>query len=348
MAEQQRINALQKAQVETQQHSIADLRCPTCTYKFDTVRGYNFHRSKNICTKAQPPGLKFYCSNYKAAIPADWPADKREARLISLKNGNASRKSQIRKSFGVTLRMRDKDKEAKKRREIFSTNTHSPGDDRFENSYHSIPPISGYPVSTEQLDQRQHPNHIRMEMVDARPITGFSPINAQPQHQSHPQAQQGHQMTQYSVPPGTQGFLPSFPPLRSHSRPGQHISPYDNGPAPEQDYREEDYANKRMKRNSNAGMTREEERSRRFAPSDSTTPMHARGRSVSGSQVRGGVAGQDAFRTVRDGDRRPNSSGSNGVHSQENSARQVKRVPTKGVAAELGGAEWEGFRQRSG
>ncbi|KAA8567095.1 hypothetical protein EYC84_010164 [Monilinia fructicola] len=470
MAEQQRITALQKAQVGTQQHAVADLRCPTCTYRFDTVRGYNFHRSKNICTKAQPPGLKFYCSNCaqgfttkqgmlyhekkrvclgeegeddeevlfsdhfdrmaafesrllvthsprdqyltdlnaslhsehyphglhspntsvpirniprpplhtpvgsknaasiiaaspledgarqspseltpkklaalesalqkiedkyladKAAIPADWPADKREARLISLKNGNASRKSQIRKSFGVTLRMRDKDKEAKKRRETFGTSAQSSGDDRFE-TYHSIPPITGYPLSTEQLGQRQHPNNTRMEMGDARPVTGFSPINAQPQHQPHPQAQPGHQMTQYSVPSNTQGFLPSFPPLRSYSRPGQHISPYGNGPASEQDYGGEDYANKRIKRNSTAGMSREEEeRSRHFAPSDST-PMAARGRSPSGSQVRGGVAGPDGFRTMREGDHRPTSSGSNGVHGQENLARPVKRVPTKG------------------
>lgn len=36
----------------------------------------------------------------------------RAAKIVSLKNGNASRKSQIRKNFGVTLRLRTKDKEA--------------------------------------------------------------------------------------------------------------------------------------------------------------------------------------------------------------------------------------------
>ncbi|KAH6678221.1 hypothetical protein B0J14DRAFT_317528 [Halenospora varia] len=42
------------------------------------------------------------------------PAAERAARLISLKNGNASRKSQIRKRYGVSLRLRDKDKAAKR------------------------------------------------------------------------------------------------------------------------------------------------------------------------------------------------------------------------------------------
>ncbi|KAG9235137.1 hypothetical protein BJ875DRAFT_495287 [Amylocarpus encephaloides] len=40
------------------------------------------------------------------------PLEDQAARLTSLKNGNASKKSNIRKRFGVTLRMRKKDKEA--------------------------------------------------------------------------------------------------------------------------------------------------------------------------------------------------------------------------------------------
>jgi hypothetical protein len=47
-------------------------------------------------------------------IPADYTEEQRTARLISLKNANASRKSQIRKAHGVSLRLREKDKQARK------------------------------------------------------------------------------------------------------------------------------------------------------------------------------------------------------------------------------------------
>lgn len=40
--------------------------------------------------------------------------EERNKRYVSLKNGNASRKSQIRKQFGVSLRLREKDKRAMK------------------------------------------------------------------------------------------------------------------------------------------------------------------------------------------------------------------------------------------
>ncbi|QSZ28896.1 hypothetical protein DSL72_003402 [Monilinia vaccinii-corymbosi] len=482
MAEQQRLTALQKAQfeaqLEAQQHAIADLRCPTCTYKFDTVKGYNFHRSKNICTKIQPPGLKFYCSNCaqgfttkqgmlyhekkrvclgeeggddeevlfpdhiervaalehqrpashspraqyltdlnanlhaehyphgpnnpvqirniprpplhtpvaskhivpiiaaspmedgarqspseltpakraaleaalqriedkyiadQAAIPADWPADKREARLVSLKNGNASRKSQIRKAFGVTLRMRDKDKEAKKRREVLEvlgTIPHSSltkaGDKQFEDFRHSKSSMAGDRMSAQPMET---PKDRRMNMVDVRPTTGFSPINAQPQHHPPSQAPPGHQVVQHSTPLNTQSFLPRFPsvtPLISHPRSGQYSSLDGHGPrAPEKDYGGEDHANKRVKRNSNAGMTRgEEERIRHFGPSDSA-PFPAHARSSPGSSLRGGMADQDGLgMLMREGHSRPSSSDSSSRGGHGNSARPVKKVPIGGL-----------------
>ncbi|KAF7854190.1 hypothetical protein EAF04_010487 [Stromatinia cepivora] len=475
VAEQQRIIALQKAQIEARAHVLDDLRCPTCTYKFDTIRGYNFHRSKNICTRNQPPGLKFYCSNCaqgfttkqgmlyhekkrvclgeegedddeaifqdyldrqnpvsnsphtqyltglnnqshvdrlhnpsipgpthniprpplhtptiskhisaiiaaspldegtrqspseltpekraaleaalqrveekyaedQASIPEDWPADKREARLISLKNGNASRKSQIRKSFGVTLRMRDKDKEAKKRREVLGTSSPlvTAGVNRIGDFRNS--PMAGYSMGGQQMNRGQPPTGVRMEMVDMRPATGFSPINAQPQHHSYSQEPPGHITMPYSVPPQTQGFLPSFPPtqtLTSHLRPGSGHRMNSHGYDGNRE--SEDHANKRLKRNPNAGMTQaEEERSRHFEPSNSAS-MGMHGRSASGSEMKGRVGTHDGFGMlgldkqrpssagtggVMDGGSRPGSAGSSGVG---NAQRPIKRVPVKGI-----------------
>jgi hypothetical protein len=47
-------------------------------------------------------------------IPADATEEHRAARLVSLKNGIASKKSQIRRAHGVSLRLREKDKQARK------------------------------------------------------------------------------------------------------------------------------------------------------------------------------------------------------------------------------------------
>ncbi|KAI9644809.1 hypothetical protein NHQ30_006836 [Ciborinia camelliae] len=489
LAEQQRNIALQKAHLEAQQHLLDDLRCPTCTYKFDTIRGYNFHRTKNICTKAQPPGLKFYCSNCaqgfttkqgmlyhekkrvclgeegeeddvliqepygrpniistsprsqyftdannglhiqrrlddanipvparniprpplhtpvvskhissiiasspmedgarqspseltpeklaalehalqmvdekyaadQAAIPHDWPADKREARLISLKNGNASRKSQIRKSFGVTLRMREKDKEAKKRREVLGTNapSGSVGETRF-GDFRNLTP-AGYSRSSQQMSPHPpNPTGVRMEMVHMRPASGFIPINAPPQqHHVYPpsQAPPAHQMLKSSVSPTHHGFLRSFPhpaPLISQPPgPVQHVSPYGRG-TPEREYRgSEAQANKRMKRNSSAGAPSQTpgERSQHFGgPSDSVpmpTPTH--GRSASISRLNSGVvgAGYEGFGVlVPDGDARPGSQGSSGLrgdgnangnangNGNGNATRPIKRVPVNAL-----------------
>ncbi|ESZ97058.1 hypothetical protein SBOR_2549 [Sclerotinia borealis F-4128] len=502
LAEQQRVIAAQKAQLDAQLNTLADLRCPTCNYKFDTVRGYNFHRSKNVCTKIQPSGLKFYCSNCaqgfttkqgmlyhekkrvclgeegqeddeiiipthqerqtfvshlqrsrnpldfqtemhaehqphnpniqvsirniprpplhtpkvskklasiiaaspfdsgtrhspseltpekhaaleaalqavedkfasdKATIPADWPADKREARLTSLKNGNASRKSQIRKSFGVTLRMRDKDKEAKKRREVLSTRSPSvPGVGYRVDEFHN-PSLTSYSFGARQTSQGSPATSVRMEMVDMRPATGFSPINQpQPQHpypSPYSQAPQGHTMMQHSVPSQTQEFLHRFPPVgpvgnmshMAYGNPGlaQHVSPYGPGPGPingpmggpvngpmtgtpQQGYRAQDHANKRVKRNSNAGtIWADQERSRHFAPLNSA-PI-AMSMAMQGSQpvsgLRGGVMGLDGAGV--EGYSRPRSGGSSGVerigglgNGNGNGVGAIKRVPVKGL-----------------
>ncbi|CAD6446749.1 e0e1b36a-5933-49ea-ac31-bc1ff3d20274 [Sclerotinia trifoliorum] len=470
VAEQQRIIAVQKAQIEARAHVLDDLRCPTCTYKFDTIRGYNYHRSKNICTRNQPPGLKFYCSNCaqgfttkqgmlyhekkrvclgeegqdddeaifqdhldrpnpvanpsntqyltdvknqsyvdhphnpsipgpthniprpplhtptiskhistiiaaspsdeaarqspseltpekraaleaalqrveekyaedQASIPDDWPADKREARLISLKNGNASRKSQIRKSFGVTLRMRDKDKEAKKRREVLGTSSPlvTAGINRIGDSQNS--PMADYSMGGQQVHQGQAPTGVRMEMVDMRPATGFSPINAQPQHYSYSKAPEGP----YPVPPGTRGFLPSFPPTQlpsSHPRPGSDHQDNSHGYDGIRD--SEDHSNKRLKLNSNAGMAQaEDERSRHFAPSTpASMGMHER--SASSLRVKGKVGTHDRSGMLMLDKQRPGSAGTGGMMngSRPSSAgsggvgnvqRPIKRVPVGAI-----------------
>jgi hypothetical protein len=62
--------------------------------------------------KALEEALKVEEDRYKEQVAsvANLPDAERNKRLISFKNSNASRKSQIRKSFGVTLRMRERDK----------------------------------------------------------------------------------------------------------------------------------------------------------------------------------------------------------------------------------------------
>lgn len=282
----------------------------------------------------------------QSKIPEDWTAERREARLISLKNGNASRKSQIRKQFGVTLRMRDRDKEAKKIREVLGSN--SPmvptGMNRIE--YRNSPTVAGYPVNAQQqIHQNQTPAGMRMEMVDMRPATGFSPINAPQQHQQHqqhpqqqqfPQAPPGHHPMQYPGPPQAQGFQQSFPPvpqLLSQQRPGpdHRMSSLGYQGAAEQASRgPEDHASKRIKRDSSAGMSRaDEERSRHFAPADSAH-MGMNERRASGGRTQAyngpGMVGMGNQRSVSagasgammEGESRPNSAGSSSVR---------KRVP---------------------
>ncbi|PVH86715.1 hypothetical protein DL98DRAFT_510749 [Cadophora sp. DSE1049] len=48
-----------------------------------------------------------------AAIPTEWTAEERQRRITSINNANATKKSQIRRAHGVSLRMREKDKQAR-------------------------------------------------------------------------------------------------------------------------------------------------------------------------------------------------------------------------------------------
>ena len=48
-----------------------------------------------------------------AAIPKEWNDEERQRRITSINNANATKKSQIRRAHGVSLRMREKDKMAR-------------------------------------------------------------------------------------------------------------------------------------------------------------------------------------------------------------------------------------------
>lgn len=85
-------------------------------------------------------------------IPADATQEQRTARLVSLKNANASRKSQIRKAHGVSLRLREKDKQARKAAETTPSGKATP-EQRM--SMTSTPPVTA-------------------------PSSSFSPINTPP------------------------------------------------------------------------------------------------------------------------------------------------------------------------
>ncbi|KAH8662981.1 hypothetical protein BGZ60DRAFT_412432 [Tricladium varicosporioides] len=116
------------------------------------------------------------------------PTPERAARLISLKNGNASRKSQIRKRYGVSLRLRDKDKAAKR------------------SSLPSRP--SGL---VEEFRAPSPP-----EVVE-RPTSGFSPINVV--------VKNGAQKYTSRYPPVSNQSTPSRQSLPSGFRPASTANP---------------------------------------------------------------------------------------------------------------------------
>ncbi|TAQ86086.1 hypothetical protein B7494_g5600 [Chlorociboria aeruginascens] len=95
-----------------------------------------------------------------ADIPSSFSPTERANRLVSLKNGNASRKSQIRKSFGVSLRLREKDKAAMK------ASIKRPKQS-FEQ--YRAAPLSHHP-------QMSTPTPVYT--IPPGPTTGFSPINS--------------------------------------------------------------------------------------------------------------------------------------------------------------------------
>jgi hypothetical protein len=94
-----------------------------------------------------------------AEIPTSYTEAERAHRLTSLKNANASRKSQIRKAHGVSLRLREKDKVARKAAGITP-----PGRPHLE-SGSPQPATTARPTSTP-------------------PTSSFSPVNVPPSRHS--------------------------------------------------------------------------------------------------------------------------------------------------------------------
>jgi hypothetical protein len=88
------------------------------------------------------------------------PEAERAAKLTGYKNANATRKSQIRKAYGVSLRLREKDKMAKK-----AAQSSSPGSAHLE-EFRAAPPSKD--PSSSQPSEEGSTLH----------VSGFSPINA--------------------------------------------------------------------------------------------------------------------------------------------------------------------------
>ncbi|PQE12358.1 c2h2 and c2hc zinc finger protein [Rutstroemia sp. NJR-2017a BVV2] len=153
-----------------------------------------------------------------STIPAEFTPEEREKRMISLKNGNASRKSQIRKSFGVTLRMREKDKEANKR---FKDSIGSPlansttTSNRFEE-------FRAPPSSSASANHPRPPPPARLE--PERPPHSFPPINAaQPPRPPLSYAATHPPQPPHSHHPPARTYSPNFPPPQQ--LPGHHPPP---------------------------------------------------------------------------------------------------------------------------
>jgi len=84
-------------------------------------------------------------------IPKTYTEAERTARLVSLKNANASRKSQIRKAHGVSLRLREKDKLARKVAGVSPTGSRAGSEQRgsITSTPPSIAPTSSFsPINT--------------------------------------------------------------------------------------------------------------------------------------------------------------------------------------------------------
>ncbi|PQE17060.1 c2h2 and c2hc zinc finger protein [Rutstroemia sp. NJR-2017a BBW] len=153
-----------------------------------------------------------------ASIPSDMSPEEREKRMISLKNGNASRKSQIRKSFGVTLRMREKDKEANKRFKdsigspLANSTTTSNRFEEFRAPPSSSAPVRQPPPARVEPDRPPPPSHsfppINAAQPPRPPMTYAATHPPQPPHSHHPPART---------------YSPSYPP--SQQLPGHHPPP---------------------------------------------------------------------------------------------------------------------------
>jgi hypothetical protein len=135
--------------------------------------------------------------NALAAINPQLPEEDQQKRRISLKNAHASKKSQIRASFGVTLRMREKDKVAMR--------TAGSG------ASHSSPLVH---TSTKGFSpiNRLSPNNSAPPTIQRAPILPQRPLHSQPLPpltHSHPQPQNHN--------PSHMGYAPILPP--KYSRP---------------------------------------------------------------------------------------------------------------------------------
>ncbi|PMD63469.1 uncharacterized protein K444DRAFT_321058 [Hyaloscypha bicolor E] len=81
-------------------------------------------------------------------IPATYTEAERTTRLVSLKNGNASRKSQIRKAYGVSLRLREKDKLARKAARVTPPGTAASEHRSITSTTSQATPTSTPPISS--------------------------------------------------------------------------------------------------------------------------------------------------------------------------------------------------------
>jgi hypothetical protein len=120
-----------------------------------------------------------------AAVDPNLGAQKRAARLQSLKNGHATKKSQIRKSFNVSLRMGEKEKAAR------NVAMATPGARPIFEEYSATPTSRGPPYMDEAVPVRSSP------LTAA--LSHFSPINA-------PRPNEYSRQEKQSMPHGAHAF----------------------------------------------------------------------------------------------------------------------------------------------
>ncbi|KAH9223074.1 hypothetical protein DL95DRAFT_440791 [Leptodontidium sp. 2 PMI_412] len=132
-----------------------------------------------------------------AAIPKEWSADERQRRTISLNNAHATKKSQIRRAHGVSLRMREKDKQARvaagispaasSRIQEFKASSQSPAGSPPSSSFSPInsntagrpSPVNGY------SGPPQPPTAYRQPTANAASRV-FNPLSSQPSGRDAP------------------------------------------------------------------------------------------------------------------------------------------------------------------
>lgn len=183
-----------------------------------------------------------------AGIPSDLTEAERAKRVESFKNANATRKSQIRKSYGVSLRLREKDKKAK---EAMKSGTDTPPPKGRLDEFRA-PASSKGPVSSQSNG------------TDTSNAHGFSPIN---KPGSGPSPTNGltfsAAQSQYRPPPSNAAqrvFNPNsnHPNMLTHAREGQPVQnvnnsgfgmlePTQTSPMPPMNYQQVQQTNKRRR-----------------------------------------------------------------------------------------------------